>query len=432
MKELKKRGAVAIVVQRCHESVVGGAESLAWQYAQYLSAPGPAAALDVEIVTTRAADARSWANVLPAGITERESIRLRRFPVRRERGRYWNQLHELLVHHHRSRRAIPWTPALTDEWLRAQGPDSPAMLEYIRQNRSAFDRWIFVTYLFAPTVFGAGIVGRERAVLVPALHDEPPAYLRRFRRLARGVGRILWNTHAEAALAERLWGAGLPGQLVSMGVALQGGVDSAAQATQTVSAPPPEPARTGGRTPKSFYILYCGRIDPGKGCDVLFRYYRLFQKQHPGPLKLLLTGNLQMKLPSPAPGIKHLGFVSNAQKERLMAKAHAVVVPSPNESLSLITLEAMLLGTPVLALGSNPVLREHIDRSGGGLCFTGYESFRVALGRILGSPGLRESLGAAGQQYVRREFDPAVVRQRLLNALDVDGSGSHSTGGQAL
>ena len=288
------------------------------------------------------------------------------------------------------------------------------MLEYIREQRSAFDRWIFVTYLFAPTVFGAEIVGRERSVLVPALHDEPPAYLRRFRRMAHGVSRILWNTHAEAELAGRLWGAGLPGRLVSMGVELQGGTPPAAPSL------PAEPVVPTGRTPKSFYILYCGRIDPGKGCDLLFRYYRLFQKQHPGPLKLLLTGNLQMKLPSPAPGIKHLGFVSDAEKERLMARAHAVVMPSPNESLSLITLEAMLLGTPVLALGSNPVLREHIDRSGGGLCFTGYESFRVALGRLLGSPGLRESLGAAGQAYVQKEFDPAAVRGRLLNALALD------------
>ncbi|MEQ9365553.1 MAG: glycosyltransferase family 4 protein, partial [Leptospirales bacterium] len=176
-------------------------------------------------------------------------------------------------------------------------------------------------------------------------------------------------------------------------------------------------AESRGKAPRILYILYCGRIDPGKGCDRLFRYFRLFQNQHPGPLKLLLTGDLQMKLPNPGPGIKHLGYVSETEKLRLMADARAVIVPSPHESLSLITLEAMKLGTPVLAFGPNPVLREHIERSQGGLLFSGYESFRVGLGRILGTPDLRETLGAGGRRYVNENFDPDVVRQRLLEEI---------------
>ena len=44
---------IAIVVQRCHESIVGGSESLAWQYAGLL-----ADSYDVEVLTTTAVDTR--------------------------------------------------------------------------------------------------------------------------------------------------------------------------------------------------------------------------------------------------------------------------------------------------------------------------------------------------------------------------------------
>lgn len=402
MNATRPNRRVAIVVQRCHESVVGGAESLAWQYAQLLKAE-----YAVDVLTSCAADADQWRNVFAVGDETRDGVRVRRFAARPGHGAYWHRLNEVLAHHHRKHRfhedlgVIPWTPALQRDWVRAQGPDCPQLFEYIREHRSDYRAWIFVTYLFAPTVFGLELVDPRRRILVPALHDEAPARLAIYRRLAHQVARIFWNTNAEAELGRRLWGAGLNGRLVSMGVSVP---------TQDEGA---------AKKAKLLYILYCGRIDPGKGCDRLFRYYRMFQNQHPGPLKLLLTGSLQMKLPNPRPGIKHLGFVSDAEKRRLMTGARAVIVPSPNESLSLITLEAMGLGTPVLAFGPNPVLREHVEASQGGLLFSNYESFRVGLGRILGTPGLRESLGAGGRRYVREHFDLPVVRERLLQEIAV-------------
>src|SRR5260370_819697 len=45
---------VAIVVQRCHESIVGGSETLAWQYAELLGE-----AFDVDILTTTPVSTRA-------------------------------------------------------------------------------------------------------------------------------------------------------------------------------------------------------------------------------------------------------------------------------------------------------------------------------------------------------------------------------------
>ena len=67
---------IGIVVQRCHESVVGGAEALAWQYASLLKDD-----YEVDVLTTTAVDAAYWANALPEGVEMRDGITIRRFHV---------------------------------------------------------------------------------------------------------------------------------------------------------------------------------------------------------------------------------------------------------------------------------------------------------------------------------------------------------------
>src|SRR5260370_18930066 len=67
---------VAIVVQRCQESIVGGSESLAWQYATLLKDR-----YDVDVLSTTAIDAAYWSNVLPAGLEVRDGINIQRFHV---------------------------------------------------------------------------------------------------------------------------------------------------------------------------------------------------------------------------------------------------------------------------------------------------------------------------------------------------------------
>ena len=67
---------IAIVVQRCHASVVGGSEALAWQYARLLSNR-----FDVEVLTSTASDYVAWKNDLPVGVEMRDGIPVRRFPV---------------------------------------------------------------------------------------------------------------------------------------------------------------------------------------------------------------------------------------------------------------------------------------------------------------------------------------------------------------
>src|SRR6185436_19540023 len=82
---------VAIVVQRSHETVVGGSESLAWHYATLLKDD-----YHVDLLTTTAVDISDWASVLPAGSEVREGINVVRFPVTVGRNAYWARLHDRL------------------------------------------------------------------------------------------------------------------------------------------------------------------------------------------------------------------------------------------------------------------------------------------------------------------------------------------------
>jgi len=56
-------------------------------------------------------------------------------------------------------------------------------------------------------------------------------------------------------------------------------------------------------------------------------------------------------------------------------------------------------------------------RSGGGLFYRGYSEFAAALKMMAGSAELRSALGAAGREYVRREYDWDVVEERTSRFL---------------
>ena len=61
-------------------------------------------------------------------------------------------------------------------WLRAHGPHAPDLVEEVARQWPSYDALFFVTYLSEATVLGAQ-VARERAVLIPTAHDEPPLRL---------------------------------------------------------------------------------------------------------------------------------------------------------------------------------------------------------------------------------------------------------------
>lgn len=381
---------IAIVVQRCHESVVGGAEALAWQYAQLLSTQ-----FDVEVLTSTAVEYTTWQNVLPEGRSEREGIAIRRFHVDITRGAYWEQLYGRMADEAsalRSGHATRWREAMQDEFVRFQGPYCPALERWLLNDPDRYAAVVFCTYLYPTTFFPIRAVPAEKVVLVPTLHDEPPAYLPAFaQRYARYPSRI-WLTESERRVAARIWGFD-EGEVIGMAI------DGLALAHPEQRERP--------------YLLYCGRIDRAKGCDELLHAFERLPGK--GGVRLVFTGADTLGLPKSA-DIEFLGFVDETRKRALMAGALAFVLPSRYESFSIVTLEAMAQRTPVLVNGDCEVLRDHVDRSGGGIAYCGVDDLVAKLEYLCALPTPeRERMGQAGRDYVLARYSEKAVRGRLLD-----------------
>ena len=391
---------VAIVVQRCHESVVGGSETLAWQYANLLKD-----AYEVDVLSTTATDAAYWTNVLPEGLEVRDGINIRRFHVDIGYSPYRTEIFGRMIrdfdrfgagkHHSVSgeMRHIPWSIALQEELVRRIGPYSESLVLHLRQNWKQYRTIIFVTYLYPTAYFGLLEVPPGRALFAPTLHDEQPAYLSVYKHVAQRAHSMIWLTAAERQTGRELWGD-LPGTVVSMAIDVE----------------PRSPSQR-----DEPYVLYCGRIDPNKGCTELFDFFVRFKQQHPSSLRLILTGTADIPVPD-HPEIEFLGFVSSEEKFRLMAGATTYVMPSKMESFSIVTLEAMGQRTPVLANSKSRVLAEHMRASGGGRMYHDYESFAAGLNAILTTD--RARFADAGRDYVVSKYTPERVRELLVAAVE--------------
>lgn len=389
---------VAIVVQRCHESVVGGSESLAWHYATLLKDN-----YDVDILTTTAINIVDWANTLPEGVEMRDGISIHRFRVTIGRTASWGLLMRKLDRDFeryltreegtgkRSRR-LPWSLALQEEFIRTQGPYSEPLIKFLKERWSEYKAVIFMTYLYPTTYFGILQVPKQTALLAPTLHDEKTAYFSAFKHAAHRARSLVWLTKAEQRVGTKLWGE-LPGQVVSMSL-------------DTDSREPAQLANP--------YLLYSGRVDPNKGCIELFNYFIEFKKQNPSNLRLLITGKDDMPVP-PHPEIEFRGFVDDDEKLRLMAGSKMFVMPSGNESFSIVTLEAMVQRAPVLAYGVSEVLVDHVNESGAGRIYGDYDTFAAALNELLHDDRKLAVMGELGRDYVLARYTRDRVRETLLN-----------------
>src|SRR5262249_35020378 len=125
---------------------------------------------------------------------------------------------------------------------------------------------------------------------------------------------------------------------------------------------PVDLAALGVRDP---FVLYLGRVDPNKGCAAMLRHFVKYAALGRS-VQLVVAGPASMPIPD-HPLIRPLGFVSDALRETLLARARALVMPSPFESLSMVLLEAWNRGLPALVNARCKVLRGQVERADGGL-----------------------------------------------------------------
>jgi len=385
------RPEVAFVVQRYGRDVTGGSETLAREVAQRLGSSHR-----VSVFTSCARDYVTWRNELAEGESDESGVRVRRFRAEEERDlQAFNAYSDTLYDR-------PHMPGDEREWLRRQGPCVPGLVEALERERDRFSAVVFFTYLYYPTYWGLKAVP-ERSILVPTAHDEPPLRLGLYRDVFALPRAFAFLTPAEERLVRGRFPLGdRPAVVAGMGVDV-----------------PPDPnvsrfrARHGVDGP---YVLYAGRIDAGKGCAEMLEFYERYRRAREAVPTLVLIGRLAM--PGLAQdGVRYLGYLTEEDKVAAMAGACAVVCPSPYESLSIVLLEALALGTPGLVSARSEVLKDHSLRSNAALFYADGDEFAEALDLLARDAPLRSTLGANGQAYVRDHYRWDVVLERWRSLL---------------
>jgi glycosyltransferase involved in cell wall biosynthesis len=378
---------VAYVVPRYGTDILGGAETGARMLAEHLVAERGD---EVEVFTTCATDALTWSDDLAPGTETVNGVVVHRFASAAGRDPSFHPYSGALLVSPESA-----TDADAERWIDLQGPVCPDLLEAVAA--SSADVVAFYPYLYYPTVRGVPLVA-ERAVIHPAAHDEPPLRLPVFGPVFNAVRGLVFQTRSEQRLVVGRFGVATTRQLV---VGL--GVEE--------SPGDPVDARKCLGLDDSPYLLCIGRVDDKKGTGMLWRYFRAYKERHPGPLRLVLVGQV-IDRPDPAADLVVAGPVDDELKWGLLRGTTALVSPSPWEAFSIVVIEGMTAGVPVVVNAACGPTREHCERSGGGLWFGGFGQFEAVVDRLLADESLARELGRRGRQYAEANFTwPVIVRR---------------------
>lgn len=380
---------LAIVVQRYGADVTGGAEAHARWVVQRLRD-----SFDITVYTSTALDYVTWANHFSPGEEEMDGAIVKRFPVAFTRDL------ELFNRYSRWIFNEPHRELDEERWLHLQGPVVPSLVEALRRERSLHDVFLFFTYLYYPTVKGIREV-RDRSVLFPTAHDEPPIRLRLYRDVFASPSGFMLNTEVERRFLEGIFDFGYrPRVVLGMGIEWpEGDSDS-----------DPVLKRFGLSLP---YVLTFGRITQGKRHDQVVRAF----VDTKADIDLVIFGKMEMDLPDD-PRVRYLGFLSDEEKWAVIAGAHLTIHPSPYESLCLALLESWAMGVPALVNGECAVLADHAERSGGGLPYRGEGEFRRCLMELAEDETGRSAMGEAGRKYARARYRASDVGGKYAEFLN--------------
>lgn len=386
MSGRKKR--IALVNQRYGVEVNGGSEYYTRQLAEHLQGD-----FEVEVLTTKALDYKTWENYYTQDIEKINHITVRRFSVARKRNiwgmRIWGRL----------QRYCPFFKEFMGKrWINAQGPYSPELIQFIEEHKNDYDVFVFVTYLYAHTGNGIPKVA-EKSVLVPTAHDEPYIYFPVFRKIFMMSRALLYLTPEEKNFVESVFPVKDKRNCVAgSGVELPEDIDNAAYRNKYEIY--------------QDYIIYVGRIEPNKGCENMFRIFQTYKKTHPeNKIKLVLQGKALMSIPEDE-DIVYQGFVTEEDKFNAISGAKMLWLPSMYESLSIAVLEAMALGTPVFVNGQCEVLKGHCIRSKAGVYYRNEDEASEKLYRLLNEKS-RETMSQHAREYVKQNYQWDSVIQKI-------------------
>jgi glycosyltransferase involved in cell wall biosynthesis len=256
--------------------------------------------------------------------------------------------------------------------------------------------------LLVPLVRGLRMVSSVRGLGLTG----PDWHWRAKRWIVNGSAAVISNTRAGAELVARRCGVAVQGiQVIPNGLELP---------------PPPQAAlRQQARMALGFdenaqILLFVGRLVAEKNLGLLLQaLLRMPEASRP---MVLLAGDGPERAGLMAEAARaglseHLSFLGERNDTlRLMQAADVLVLPSREEGLSNVLLEAMGSGLPVVAtaVGGSPELIDH-EQTGLLVPSNDAEALASALGSLFSSKALRNQLGDAARKHAEQRFALAAM-----------------------
>ncbi len=363
---------LAVVIQRFGKEIADGPENLCRETLRRLARKH-----FITVYTTTALDHLTWRRHYAVGVEDDEGMTIRRFqPIRERNAESFRRLsHQISSQQH--------TEIEEAQWLEERGPFCPELVEALRGEQDLFDVILFFAYQSCLTVAGLHAVEKP-IILVPLAHREPAASLRIYRDVFQRPEGLIFNSHLEERFVTEFFRPSAKHRLVAgPGVTLPAHMKS----KMRLAAP---------------CILYAGGVDTGNECAEVIEYFIRF-RVHYMFCRLYLMGMLPLQPPK-HPEIHALGTLIDEEKFGAYRDASVTVLPSTAESRSIIALESLACGTPVLVNGHCEVLRDHCLRGNAGLYYGNFEEFGEALQYILRRRDQASQFGASGKRYVLANY----------------------------
>jgi glycosyltransferase involved in cell wall biosynthesis len=169
------------------------------------------------------------------------------------------------------------------------------------------------------------------------------------------------------------------------------------------------------------YILFVGRLNPIKGPDLLLQAFVRIAPMH-GDYHLVLAGpddGMKASLESAAGSmglrerVHFLGYVGGAEKAAAYHGASFIVIPSRQEAMSIVVLEAGICGKPVLMTDQCgfPTVGQ-VD--GGRITAATEDGIAEGLRDMMRASGKAKEMGENLKRYVEQHYSWDVIAQSYL------------------
>jgi glycosyltransferase involved in cell wall biosynthesis len=178
-----------------------------------------------------------------------------------------------------------------------------------------------------------------------------------------------------------------------------------------------------GVPPDGALVLYAGRLSKEKSLDVLLGAFMRLADEHPearlvvageGPNRRALVRTFR------SPCIIFTSWKRGEELATLFASADIFALPSSTETLSLVSLESMASGVPVVGMNAGGI-RDIVAHDGTGLLANSPQEFEAMLRHLVEDIPLRMRLGLQGRRFAEQKtwshaFE--ILERNYLEALE--------------